>query len=336
MVQSVFFSGDQFLPDGFELIVLSEKLDQTSDGDWLIYLMEKDQMHIHLKIKENKQTVDLQELKAIISTVKRMINEGLAGEEENIKEWFRNRWQNKDKSEYHLEEAWIYQEKDWQKGWIPMLLIKKNETGWKEEFLQLMRSYLDVEFMEVILSSHLMMLVISNHELKLFRENEQDLEDFAQGLYEMLQNEWHEELRIGMHYPSKSLHELVQNGVELLNDENWIKESRFLLFFPWKHYIERFLSQIPMEALKLIGINQWSLDPELHQTVEVFFEENLNMSETARRLYIHRNTLQYRLDKVKQQTGLDVKTFEGAMIVRFILLIQQRIEKLHKHQGEIL
>ena len=58
------------------------------------------------------------------------------------------------------------------------------------------------------------------------------------------------------------------------------------------------------------------LDEETRNTVDAFFENNLNISETARQLFIHRNTLVYRLEKLKSATGLDVRTFEDAMTYR--------------------
>lgn len=48
-------------------------------------------------------------------------------------------------------------------------------------------------------------------------------------------------------------------------------------------------------------------------TIEMFFKKDLNLSDTARQLYIHRNTLVYRLDKVQRQTGLDLRSFDDAI-----------------------
>jgi DNA-binding PucR family transcriptional regulator len=56
-----------------------------------------------------------------------------------------------------------------------------------------------------------------------------------------------------------------------------------------------------------------SLDNELRSTVECFLENSLNVSETARKLFIHRNTLVFRLDKIKQLIGLDLRYFEDAV-----------------------
>ncbi len=56
-------------------------------------------------------------------------------------------------------------------------------------------------------------------------------------------------------------------------------------------------------------------------TVSPFFENNLNLSEAARKLYIHRNTLIYRLEKIQRVTGLDLRTFEDAVLLKIIIML---------------
>ncbi len=63
------------------------------------------------------------------------------------------------------------------------------------------------------------------------------------------------------------------------------------------------------------------LEPETITTIERFFENDLNVSETARRLYIHRNTLVYRLDKIQKTTGLDLRKLEDAVTFRIALMV---------------
>ena len=63
-------------------------------------------------------------------------------------------------------------------------------------------------------------------------------------------------------------------------------------------------------------------DEETMNLVEKFFENNLNTSETARKLYIHRNTLIYRLDKIQKETGLDLRTFDDALMLKVALLVR--------------
>jgi carbohydrate diacid regulator len=57
-------------------------------------------------------------------------------------------------------------------------------------------------------------------------------------------------------------------------------------------------------------------------TIQCFFENNLNVSETSRQLYVHRNTLVYRLDKIKKITGLDLREFENAITFKVALMVK--------------
>jgi carbohydrate diacid regulator len=63
-------------------------------------------------------------------------------------------------------------------------------------------------------------------------------------------------------------------------------------------------------------------EPELLQTLGIFFEENCSVASTSSRLFVHRNTLNYRLDKIASLTGLDPKMFEDAMLIRLALMLR--------------
>lgn len=66
-----------------------------------------------------------------------------------------------------------------------------------------------------------------------------------------------------------------------------------------------------------------SLDEETLFTIQKFFENNLNVSETSRKLFVHRNTLVYRLDKIKKITGLDLREFDNAIVLKVALMVKQ-------------
>ena len=70
------------------------------------------------------------------------------------------------------------------------------------------------------------------------------------------------------------------------------------------------------------------IDEEILSTVQKFFENNLNISETARKLFIHRNTLVYRLEKVQKATGLDMKVFEDALTFNIALMVASYLKYL--------
>lgn len=62
-------------------------------------------------------------------------------------------------------------------------------------------------------------------------------------------------------------------------------------------------------------------DEETLATINKFFELNLNLSETARQMYVHRNTLAYRLERIEKMTGLDIRSFEDAMTFKLALMV---------------
>ena len=66
-----------------------------------------------------------------------------------------------------------------------------------------------------------------------------------------------------------------------------------------------------------------SLDQETLFTIQKFFENNLNVSETSRKLFVHRNTLVYRLEKIKKLTGLDLREFDHAIVFKVALMVRK-------------
>lgn len=66
-----------------------------------------------------------------------------------------------------------------------------------------------------------------------------------------------------------------------------------------------------------------NLDQETLFTIQKFFENNLNVSETSRKLFVHRNTLVYRLEKIKKLTGLDLREFDHAIVFKVALMVKK-------------
>ena len=74
------------------------------------------------------------------------------------------------------------------------------------------------------------------------------------------------------------------------------------------------------------------LDEEVIGTVNSFLDNNFNVSETARKLYIHRNTLGYRIEKLKQSTGLDVREFNDALTFRIALMVVNYVKFMEEKE----
>lgn len=91
--------------------------------------------------------------------------------------------------------------------------------------------------------------------------------------------------------------------------------------------IGRLIYQLPLPLCKMFireifeGKSPDEFDEETLTTINKFFENSLNVSETSRQLYIHRNTLVYRLDKLKKSTGLDLRVFEDAITFKIALMV---------------
>ena len=71
-----------------------------------------------------------------------------------------------------------------------------------------------------------------------------------------------------------------------------------------------------------------SLDQETLFTIQKFFENNLNVSETSRKLFVHRNTLVYRLEKIKKLTGLDLREFDDAIVFKVALMVNKYLASI--------
>ena len=72
-----------------------------------------------------------------------------------------------------------------------------------------------------------------------------------------------------------------------------------------------------------------TLDEDTLETINKFFENNLNVSETSRKLYVHRNTLVYRLEKIKKMTGLDLREFDHAIVFKVAMMVKQYLDSLN-------
>ena len=91
--------------------------------------------------------------------------------------------------------------------------------------------------------------------------------------------------------------------------------------------IGRLIYQLPIPLCKMFikeifeNKSPDDFDEETLVTIDKFFENSLNVSETSRQLYIHRNTLVYRLDKLQKSTGLDLRVFEDAITFKIALMV---------------
>ena len=103
--------------------------------------------------------------------------------------------------------------------------------------------------------------------------------------------------------------------------------------------IGRLIYQLPIPLCEMFmnevfgGELPECLDDETLMTINKFFDNSLNVSETSRQLYIHRNTLVYRLEKLQKSTGLDVRVFEDALTFRIALMVSNYMKYMEKNEN---
>ena len=102
--------------------------------------------------------------------------------------------------------------------------------------------------------------------------------------------------------------------------------------------IGRLIYQLPMSLCEMFIHEVFGdevpdiFNEEINTTIQKFFENNLNISETARQLYVHRNTLVYRLERLEKAIGLDIRKFDDAMTFKIAMMViahmnQQKVEE---------
>ena len=102
--------------------------------------------------------------------------------------------------------------------------------------------------------------------------------------------------------------------------------------------IGRLIYQLPIPLCKMFireifdGKSPDDFDEETLITINKFFENSLNVSETSRQLYIHRNTLVYRLDKLQKSTGLDLRIFEDAITFKIALMVVKYMKYMENQE----
>ena len=160
-------------------------------------------------------------------------------------------------------------------------------------------------------------------------EEAQDIDKMAKSIVAYLKKEGMPNIRIAYGTPVNEIKDVSRS----------YKEAKMALdvgkiFFDERNVIAygqlgigRLIYQLPIPLCKMFikeifdGKSMDDIDEETLSTINKFFENSLNVSETSRQLFIHRNTLVYRLDKLQKSTGLDLRVFEDAITFRIALMV---------------
>ena len=158
-----------------------------------------------------------------------------------------------------------------------------------------------------------------------------ELTQFAQALQETLMGETAHQMTIGIGRSRHTMDELRESYMEARRaiEVGRIFKAEESIYVYSRLILERFLMELPQDisayyhGLLFNRKNQRLFNEEMLYTIDMFFKKDLNLSDTARQLYIHRNTLVYRLDKVQKQIGLDLRSFEDAVTFKILMELKK-------------
>lgn len=161
--------------------------------------------------------------------------------------------------------------------------------------------------------------------------DQKDTEKLAKGIADTLSSEFYTKVSIGIGTAVDNIKDLARSFKEaqvalevgkvfdteknIINYEN-LGIGRLIYQLPTT-LCEMFLQEVFKKG------SLESLDRETLMTIQCFFENNLNVSETSRKLFVHRNTLVYRLEKIRKLTGLDLREFEHAITFKVALMVKK-------------
>ncbi len=206
-------------------------------------------------------------------------------------------------------------------------MIVETENGKDSNILEMMRSYYSNNSGDFVTAVDENNVII----VKDLSEGEsmKEIEKTAAGIEKFLQKEHMTGIHIAYGTVVKEIKEVSRS----------YKEAKMALdvgkiFFDEKNVIAyselgigRLIYQLPIPLCKMFireifgDKSPDDFDEETLVTINKFFENSLNVSETSRQLFIHRNTLVYRLDKLQKRTGLDLRVFEDAITFRIALMV---------------
>lgn len=162
-------------------------------------------------------------------------------------------------------------------------------------------------------------------------ESLDELTQFAQALQETLMGETAYQMTVGIGRVRHTLDELRESYAEARRaiEVGRIFQPEDSIYVFSRLILERFLMELPQDisayyhSLLFNRKTARLFNEEMLYTIDMFFKKDLNLSDTARQLYIHRNTLVYRLDKVQRQTGLDLRSFEDAVTFKLLMELKK-------------
>ena len=165
-----------------------------------------------------------------------------------------------------------------------------------------------------------------------------EIKTIAESIENTLKNELQIKCIIGIGTTASHLRELADRYKEaqIAIDVGRVFDSERTVISYENLGIGRIIYQLPTTLCEMF-LNEVfkknpleTLDEDTLDTINKFFENNLNVSETSRKLYVHRNTLVYRLEKIKKLTGLDLREFDHAIVFKVAMMVKQYLDSVSK------
>ena len=167
-------------------------------------------------------------------------------------------------------------------------------------------------------------------EVKNTNDNK-DLEKLAKSIIDIINSELYVKAYVGIGTIVESIRELPRsfNDAQIALEVGKVFDTEKYIMTYDNLGIGRLIYQLPTSLCEMF-LNEIfkkgsidSLDHETLFTIQKFFENNLNVSETSRKLFVHRNTLVYRLEKIRKLTGLDLRRFDHAIVFKVALMVKR-------------
>ena len=162
-------------------------------------------------------------------------------------------------------------------------------------------------------------------------QEEGETDEYAAAVIETFESEGLVGLKAGIGCVARNLSEIrasyAEAGKSLKTGLAFHPTDRVFRYS--RQALERIIEAIPAERRKEIRSSflhpkhEDAFNDEMMETIRVFFRNDLNLSAASKQLFIHRNTLNYRLDKIRRDTGLDVRRFRDAVVLKIILEIPE-------------
>ena len=158
-----------------------------------------------------------------------------------------------------------------------------------------------------------------------------DIEKMARSISDTISTEFYSKVSIGIGTVVENIKDLARayKEAQVALEVGKVFETEKNIISYENLGIGRLIYQLPTTLCEMFMQEVFkrgsleSLDRETLQTIQSFFENNLNVSETSRKLFVHRNTLVYRLEKIRKLTGLDLREFEHAITFKVALMVKK-------------